>query len=74
MNGASLNPGLWSRVKLKRIHRKNWRRAHIARELIAVTAYHLVEERGFESGHDPEDWMAAEASVSADLRPATRTG
>jgi hypothetical protein len=43
------------------------------RELIAVTAYYLAEKRGFESGHDLEDWMSAEAIVSADLGPARRT-
>jgi hypothetical protein len=43
------------------------------RELIAVTAYYLAEKRGFESGHDLEDWMAAEAIVRADLGPARQT-
>jgi hypothetical protein len=43
------------------------------RELIAVTAYYLAEKRGFESGHDLEDWTAAKAIVSADLGPARRT-
>jgi hypothetical protein len=37
------------------------------RELIAVTAYYLAEKRSFEAGHDLEDWIAAEAIVSADL-------
>jgi hypothetical protein len=37
------------------------------RELIAVTAYYLAEKRRFEAGHDLEDWIAAEAIVSADL-------
>jgi hypothetical protein len=43
------------------------------RALIAVTAYYLAEKRGFESGHDLEDWMSAEAIVNADLGPARRT-
>jgi hypothetical protein len=29
-------------------------------ELIEVTAYHLAERRGFEPGHETEDWAAAE--------------
>jgi Protein of unknown function (DUF2934) len=32
-------------------------------ELIAVAAYHLAEGRNFESGHETEDWLAAEAQV-----------
>ena len=43
------------------------------RELIAVTAYYLAEKRGFESGHDLEDWIAAEAIVGADLGAPKRT-
>jgi hypothetical protein len=42
------------------------------RELIAVTAYYLAEKRRFEAGHDLEDWIAAEAIVSAELGPARR--
>jgi len=31
--------------------------------LIQVTAYHLAERRGFEPGHESEDWATAEALV-----------
>lgn len=31
--------------------------------LIAVRAYCKAEARGFESGHEMEDWLAAEAEV-----------
>jgi hypothetical protein len=33
------------------------------RELVAVTAYYVAESRGFEPGHEYEDWIAAEALV-----------
>ena len=29
-------------------------------DLIRVTAYHLAERRGFDPGHETEDWTAAE--------------
>lgn len=35
------------------------------REQIALAAYYLAEKRGFEAGHEMEDWLAAEASVAA---------
>jgi len=42
--------------------------AHPAREqLIAEAAYHHAEARGFEPGHELEDWLAAEAEVDARL-------
>ena len=35
------------------------------REAIAKAAYFLAEKRGFEPGHEIEDWIAAEARVNA---------
>ena len=35
--------------------------------LIAEAAYFRAEKRGFEPGHDTEDWLAAEAEVDAHL-------
>ncbi len=35
------------------------------REAIAKAAYYLAEQRGFEPGHEVEDWIAAEARVNA---------
>lgn len=32
-------------------------------ELVQVTAYHLAERRGFEPGHESEDWATAEILV-----------
>ena len=34
---------------------------HIPEQEIAVEAFLLFEARGFEHGHDVEDWLAAEA-------------
>lgn len=34
-------------------------------ELIAVAAYYLAEARGFEPGHEAEDWFAAEHSIGS---------
>jgi DUF2934 family protein len=35
--------------------------------LIAEAAYFRAEKRGFQPGHDTEDWLAAEAEVDAHL-------
>jgi hypothetical protein len=35
--------------------------------LIAQAAYYRAEKRGFEPGHETEDWLAAEAEVDATL-------
>jgi hypothetical protein len=35
------------------------------RALIAENAYLRAERRGFEPGHETEDWLAAEAEVEA---------
>ena len=40
------------------------------RRMIAEAAYYLAARRGFESGHDVEDWLAAEAEVDRDLEAA----
>ena len=34
------------------------------RTMIAEAAYHRAEKRGFEPGHELEDWLAAEAQVA----------
>jgi hypothetical protein len=31
---------------------------------IALTAYFIAEKRGFEPGHELDDWLAAEAAVA----------
>ena len=33
------------------------------RETIALAAYYLAEQRGFEPGHELEDWIKAEAQI-----------
>jgi hypothetical protein len=38
------------------------------RALIAENAYLRAERRGFDPGHETEDWLAAEAEVDALLR------
>ncbi len=40
------------------------------RAMIAQNAYLRAERRGFEPGHESEDWFAAEAEVDALLRVA----
>lgn len=34
---------------------------------VAVLAYYLAERRGFEAGHEMEDWLNAEAQVLAEM-------
>jgi len=41
-------------------HDPHWR-------MIAVTAYHKAEQRGFEPGHELTDWLEAENEVVATL-------
>jgi len=33
------------------------------RERVAVAAYFIAEHRGFEAGHEMEDWIAAEREI-----------
>jgi hypothetical protein len=44
--------------------------------MIAETAYLIAERRGFDPGHDVEDWLLAERQVdqllSGELPPAGR--
>ena len=35
--------------------------------MVAVTAYCLAEQRGFEPGHEVEDWLVAEVEVDQRL-------
>jgi hypothetical protein len=37
------------------------------RALIAEVAYYRAERRGFEPGHEVEDWLSAEAEVDTAL-------
>lgn len=43
----------------------------LTEELIRVHAYHLFEKRGYEHGHDVEDWLQAEAEVMGKKPGAT---
>ena len=40
--------------------------------LIAKTAYRFAEERGFVTGHELDDWLAAEAQVDSGLMSESR--
>lgn len=35
-------------------------------ERIALAAYYKAEQRGFESGHEMEDWLAAECQINSE--------
>jgi hypothetical protein len=39
-------------------------RAAERREMIATAAYFRAQQRGFEPGHDLEDWFAAETEIT----------
>ena len=43
-----------------RPQRKTRDQSSLLREMIAMRAYYLAEERGFEPGHEEEDWHRAE--------------
>lgn len=38
------------------------------RAMIAETAYYRAQKRGFDPGHEIEDWLEAEAMVDAQIR------
>jgi hypothetical protein len=40
--------------------------------MVAETAYYLSEKRGFEPGHDVDDWLVAEAQVLDRIAGAIR--
>jgi Protein of unknown function (DUF2934) len=40
----------------------------VRRKLVAAEAYFLAERRGFTSGNELEDWVAAEAMVDSKLQ------
>ena len=35
--------------------------------MVATAAYHRAEKRGFQAGHEVEDWLAAENEIDAVL-------
>ena len=41
--------------------------------MIAESAYYRAEKRGFDPGHETEDWLAAEAEVDALLLKTVTT-
>jgi hypothetical protein len=41
--------------------------------LIAEAAYYRAEKRGFQPGHEAEDWLAAEAEIDALLFKSVTT-
>jgi hypothetical protein len=43
-------------------------RAEERREMIATAAYFRAQKRGFEPGHELEDWFAAETEVARALQ------
>ena len=36
---------------------------------VALAAYFIAEKRGFEPGHELDDWLAAEAQIAAAEQP-----
>ena len=38
------------------------------REMVAVNAYYRAEKRGFEPGHEMEDWHEAELEITSHYR------
>ena len=42
--------------------------AEIIRMYISEAAYYKAEKRGFESGHDQQDWLEAEKEIKSCLR------
>ena len=45
----------------------------LTEELISIRAYRFYEERGYEHGHDLEDWLRAEAEITGKKPAAAAT-
>jgi len=45
----------------------------LTEELIRKRAYEFYEERGFENGHDVDDWLKAEAEILGKQTPDAET-
>ena len=48
-------------------------RSELAQEIIRKRAYQLFKERGYEHGHDVDDWLQAEVEVIG-KKPVARSG
>ncbi|WP_036249999.1 DUF2934 domain-containing protein [Methylobacter sp. BBA5.1] len=38
------------------------------REMVAINAYYRAEKRGFEPGHEMDDWLEAEQEIKSKRR------
>ena len=47
---------------------------HDRQQRVAEAAYYLAERRGFQPGHEREDWLEAEKQVRATTNAPLRTG
>jgi hypothetical protein len=77
---AALNDAAQNEVVSHKVSKVTWQIGDGAsdgerRERIAKAAYFLAERRGFEPGHEAEDWAAAELEVGGpeDGREMPRT-
>lgn len=59
---------------MKELLRTQQRVMGAARAQIAAKAYELFVHRGCQHGHDVEDWLAAEAAVSAEVPNGSNPG
>jgi hypothetical protein len=48
-------------------------RASAYQERVALAAYFIAEKRGFEPGHELDDWLVAEAQIAAAELPGVTT-
>jgi hypothetical protein len=68
VKGKKSKDSVDSVIKTRHRHRAQPTESNIADEHdkllhIAVTAYYKAESRGFEPGHEIQDWLEAEAEV-----------
>jgi hypothetical protein len=49
--------------KTKVVSRGDMGSQELTEEIIRIRAYQLFEKRGYEHGHDVEDWLEAEAEI-----------
>jgi hypothetical protein len=59
----------WSAVSLESIHWARSAHEHMVamrHERTAIAAYLMAEARGFEPGHEADDWLLAQSEVDAE--------
>jgi hypothetical protein len=70
--GAPAKPGIEQRAAATAGNAREELSRNETRRLIAEAAYYRAKQRGFEPGHELEDWVEAESEVMGRINGADR--